>query len=302
MTYFGTSAGFVQSCLKAGLEPGRELSLGALRTIGSTGSPLSPAGFRWLRDSVKAGIPIASMSGGTDVCTSFLTACPLLPVYAGELQCAALGVDAAAYDEAGHVVVGEVGELVVRAPMPSMPLGLWNDPDGSRYRETYFSKYPGVWRHGDWVELTERGSAVIHGRSDSTLNRGGVRMGTSEFYSLVEAMPEVRDSLVVEVGPNATETQLYLFVVTDSGGEAGPELAEAVRKRIRAELSPRHVPDRVIGVREIPRTLTGKKLEIPVKRLLGGEPLARVLSLDSVANPGSLAPFEALARDLGDRG
>jgi acetoacetyl-CoA synthetase len=298
ITYFGTSAGYVQSCLKAGIQPAQELGLQALRTIGSTGSPLSVDGFRWLRDSVKAGIPVASMSGGTDVCSSFLTASPLLPVYAGELQCAALGVDAAAFDEAGRPVVGEVGELVVRAPMPSMPIRLWNDPDGSRYRETYFSKYPGVWRHGDWVEFTERGSAVIYGRSDSTLNRGGVRMGTSEFYSLVEGIPDVLDSLVVEVGPNATETQLFLFVVTASGRVADERLVESIRKQIRAQLSPRHVPDRIISVPEVPRTLTGKKLEVPVKRLLAGEPLARVVSLDSIANPRALDPFVVLAGTL----
>ncbi|MBO0686099.1 MAG: acetoacetate--CoA ligase, partial [Candidatus Dormibacteraeota bacterium] len=188
VTYFGTSAPYIQGCMKAGIEPGRRFDLSSLRALGSTGAPLSPEGFRWVVEQVKADIPVESVSGGTDCCAAFVQSCPLLPIRAGELQCAALGAEVKAFDLNGRAVVDEVGELVITAPMPSMPLYLWNDPDGSRYQESYFAMYPGVWRHGDWIKITERGSAIIYGRSDSTLNRGGVRMGTSEFYRVVEEL------------------------------------------------------------------------------------------------------------------
>ncbi len=301
LTYLGISAGFVQSCFKAGLRPAAICDLSSLRAIGSTGSPLSEEGFRWLATAVRSRIPIASLSGGTDVCTSFLSSCRILPVFQGELQCRALGVDVAAYNEAGSAVVGEVGELVVRQPMPSMPVSFWRDPDNIRYRDAYFSQYPGVWRHGDWVLFTERGSAVIYGRSDATLNRGGVRMGTSEFYGVIEELPEVADSLVVEYGSDSTSSRLVLFVVTAPGFALTQGLVAKIRDSIRRELSPRHLPDEVIGVRAIPRTINGKKLEIPVRRILEGAPVEQAVSLGSVGNPAALDEFVLLRDRIGQQ-
>ena len=295
VTYFGTSAAFIQACLKAGIRPRDDADLAALRAVGSTGAPLVPEGFAWIADAVKPGIPIGSVSGGTDVCTAFVQSCPILPVRAGTLQCAALGAKVEAFGEDGRPVVGRVGELVITRPLPSMPVFFWNDPTGERYRSSYFETFPGVWRHGDWIEFHEDGSATIYGRSDSTLNRGGVRMGTSEFYRVVEELPEVADSLVIDLGRPGEEGELLLFVVP----AAGVTLDDALRRRIagtlRSALSPRHVPDRIIAVPEIPRTLNGKKLEIPVKRLLLGESLAAAVSEGAVANPESLRVFAALA-------
>jgi acetoacetyl-CoA synthetase len=221
-----------------------------------------------------------------------------LPVFAGELQCRALGVAAAAFDAEGNSIVGEVGELVVTKPMPSMPVRLWGDHDHRRLSETYFSMFPGVWRHGDWVSFTEAGSAVMHGRSDATLNRGGIRMGSSEFYRVVEAMPEIADSLVVEDGPNPTTARLLLFVVLSEDLILDPELKATIRAKVRSAISPRHVPDDIVQVPELPRTLNGKKLEVPIKRLLCGEPLNRTISEDALANPGALEPFIRMGRDL----
>jgi acetoacetyl-CoA synthetase len=299
ITYLGVSASFLQLCEKQGVEPGRDCDLSALRSIGSTGSPLAPEGFDWVRRAVGPQVPVFSVSGGTDVCSAFLSSSPLLPVYAGELQCRALGCDVQAWNEHGEAVVGEVGELVVTKPMPSMPISLWNDPDGERYRETYFSMFPGVWRHGDWLTITERGTAILHGRSDATLNRGGIRMGSAEFYRVVEAHPLVADSLVVEGGPDATTARLVLFVVLRDDAELDEELARELKATVRERISPRHVPDEVVQVPEIPRTLNGKKLEVPVKRLLQGVPIDRAASRGSVANPRALEFFERLA--VGER-
>ncbi len=286
VTYFGTSAAFIQACMKADISPGRDNDLGHVRAVGSTGAPLSPEGFTWIVDALGRPVPVGSVSGGTDVCTAFLQSCPVLPVRAGELQCAALGAKIEAYSAEGKPVVGEVGELVITRPLPSMPVYLWNDPDGARYRASYFDVFPGVWRHGDWIRFNADGSSVIYGRSDATLNRGGVRMGTSEFYRIVEQLPEIKDSLVVEVGGENAE--LVLFVVL----AANMSLDDALRRRIsdtlRRELSPRHAPDRILAVPEIPKTLNGKKLEVPVKRLLMGQPLAGAVSEGAVANPASL--------------
>jgi acetoacetyl-CoA synthetase len=229
---------------------------------------------------------VGSMSGGTDVCTAFVQSCPLLPVRAGELQCAALGAKVEAYSADGTPVVGEVGELVITRPLPSMPLYLWNDPDGARYRASYFDVFPGVWRHGDWIRFNADGSSVIYGRSDATLNRGGVRMGTSEFYRIVEQLPDIKDSLVVEVGGETPE--LVLFVVLASNTTLDDSLRRRINDTLRRELSPRHAPDRILAVPEIPKTLNGKKLEVPVKRLLMGQPLAGAVSEGAVANPASL--------------
>jgi acetoacetyl-CoA synthetase len=300
MTYFGTSAAFVLASMKAGAEPAREVDLSALHSIGSTGSPLPPEGFAWLYEHVTPDVLVGSTSGGTDVCTSFVTSCPLLPVHPGEIQCRSLGAKVESFDEQGRSVVGQVGELVVTEPLPSMPLFLWNDPDGERYRDSYFSTWPGVWRHGDWIEITERGSCIISGRSDSTLNRGGVRMGTAEFYRVVEGLDEVVDSLVVDASDPGGEGRLLLFVVLRPGTELDEELEQRIRAAVRAELSPRHVPDRIAAVAEVPRTLSGKKLEVPVKRVLAGVPLEQAVSQGALANPDAIHQVVALARDQGE--
>jgi acetoacetyl-CoA synthetase len=285
VTYFGVSAAFIHACMKANLSP-RDNDLSRIRGVGSTGAPLSPEGFMWIVDAIGRSLPVGSMSGGTDVCTAFLQSCPLLPVRAGELQCVALGAKVEAYSADGKPVVGEVGELVITRPMPSMPVYLWNDPDGARYRSSYFDVFPGVWRHGDWIRFNGDGSSVIYGRSDATLNRGGVRMGTSEFYRIVEQLPEIKDSLVVEVGGENAE--LVLFVVLAPNTTLDDGLRRRINETLRRELSPRHAPDRILAVPEIPRTLNGKKLEVPVKRLLMGQPLAGAVSEGAVANPASL--------------
>lgn len=298
VTHFGTSAPFIHACLKRRLEPGRELDLSALRGVGSTGAPLSAAGFRYVYDKVAPDVHLYSISGGTDVCTAFLCGCPELPVYAGELQCAALGAKVRAYDTSAKPVVGQVGELVLEAAMPCMPLQLWNDDSGQRYFDSYFATFPGVWRHGDWITVTERGSVVVEGRSDATLNRGGVRMGTSEFYRVVEADPDVSDSLVVDTSQADAPGKLLLFVALARGGE----LEEAQRRRLsaalRSSLSPRHVPDAIVQVASIPRTLSGKKLEVPVKRILSGADPARSVSLGTLANPEALGDLLAAATQV----
>jgi acetoacetyl-CoA synthetase len=299
MTYLGTSAAFILANSKAGVEPARAVDLSALHSIGSTGSPLPPEGFAWLYEQVAPDVLVGSTSGGTDVCTSFVTSCPLLPVYPGEIQCRALGAKVEAFDEQGRPVVGEVGELVVTEPLPSMPLLFWNDPGGERYRDSYFSTWPGVWRHGDWIRITERGTCIISGRSDSTLNRGGVRMGTAEFYRVVEALDEVVDSLVVDVSDPGDEGRLLLFVVLRPGIELDDGLQGRIRDAVRTDLSPRHVPDRIQAIAEVPRTLSGKKLEVPVKRVLTGVPLEQAVSVGALANPDAIHEVVALARDPG---
>jgi acetoacetyl-CoA synthetase len=296
MTYFGTSAAYVLACMKAGIEPATVARLAALRSIGSTGSPLPPEAFAWLYDHIGRDILVGSVSGGTDVCTAFVESCPLLPVYAGEIQCRALGAKVEAFDEQGQPVIEQVGELVITEPLPSMPLRFWNDPDGSRYRDSYFSTWPGVWRHGDWVEITSRGSVVITGRSDSTLNRGGVRMGTSEFYRVVEGLDQVTDSLVVDVSEPGGDGRLLLFLVLRPGAELDGDLRRVVRDAVRSELSPRHVPDEIYAIAEVPRTLSGKKLEVPVKRVLAGVPLRKAVSEGALANPDAIRTVVALAR------
>jgi acetoacetyl-CoA synthetase len=298
-TYFGTSAAFVLASMKAGVEPAREVDLSALHSIGSTGSPLPPDGFGWLYQHVAPDVLVGSTSGGTDVCTSFVTSCPLLGVYPGEIQCRALGAKVESFDEHGRSVVGRVGELVITEPLPSMPLYFWSDPDGERYRDSYFSTWPGVWRHGDWLEITERGTCIISGRSDSTLNRGGVRMGTAEFYRVVEGLDEVVDSLVVDASDPGGEGRLLLFVVLRPGVELDDGLRDRIRAAVRADLSPRHVPDRIDAIAEVPRTLSGKKLEVPVKRVLAGVPLEQAVSEGALANPDAIHQVVALARDPG---
>ena len=289
VTSFGTSAGFIGACMKADVQPSRWPEL---RAIGSTGSPLPPEGFDWIYATFPD-VWLYSTSGGTDLCTAFVGACPVLPVYAGELQARSLGAAVEAWNEDGQPLIDEVGELVITRPMPSMPLFFWNDAGGERYRSSYFETYPGVWRHGDWIKITSRGSAVIYGRSDSTINRGGVRMGTSEIYSAVESADEVIDSLVVDV-----EEQMLLFLVLRDGAELDEDLVKVIRKRVREHCSPRHVPDEIVVIDEVPRTLSNKKLEVPVKKiLLGGDP-DKAASRDSLANPAALDAFVRRAGEL----
>jgi acetoacetyl-CoA synthetase len=291
VTYFGVGAPYLLACAKAGLSPGSDLDLSRVRAIGSTGSPLPPEGFRWVYDEVGRDLLLGSFSGGTDLCTGFVGPSPLLPVRSGILAGPCLGARVEAYDPGGKPVTGEVGELVLTAPMPSMPVGFWNDPAGERYRASYFSTYPGVWRHGDWITMLPDGGCVIFGRSDATLNRGGVRMGTSEFYRVVERLPEVADSLVVDTGQLGAEGRLVLYVALAEGYALGDDLNGRIRAALRAELSPRHVPDEIHQVPAIPRTLSGKKLEVPVRKILLGTPVAEAADPDAIANPEVLALF-----------
>jgi acetoacetyl-CoA synthetase len=298
MTCFGTSASYIAACMKAGVEPGSGRDLSRLRSVGSTGSPLSPEGFEWVYDHVGRDTWLFSTSGGTDVCTAFVGGVPLLPVYRGELQGRALGAKVEAFDEDGTSITDEVGELVITEPMPSMPLYLWGDDDGSRYRASYFEQYPGIWRHGDWIEITSRGTAVIYGRSDSTINRQGVRMGTSEIYRAVQAVPEVVDAVVVDIPRPGTEGWMPLFVVLAEDAELDDDLVAEIKRRIRELCSPRHVPDAIYAIAEVPRTLSGKVLEVPVKRILTGTAPEQAASRDSLANPASLDYFVELAGKL----
>jgi acetoacetyl-CoA synthetase len=286
---FGVSASYIQACQKAGVAPAH-LDLGALRSMGSTGAPLPPEGFAWVYEAVKRDVMLSSISGGTDVCTAFVGGAPILPVRAGLIACRMLGCAVDSFDPAGRPLIGEVGELVISAPMPSMPVGFWNDPDGRRLREAYFDAFPGVWRHGDWIKIHADGSCVIYGRSDATLNRGGVRMGTAEFYRVVEELPGVADSLVIDTSAADAEGQLILYIVPDDEVEFR-ELQEGIRAAIRRELSPRHVPDKIIEIAEVPRTLNGKKCEVPVKRILAGLPLEQAVSPGALKNPDAMTPF-----------
>jgi len=298
VTMFGTSAAYIGACMKAGVEPGSGRDLGALKAVGSTGSPLSPEGFDWIYRHVGEDTWLFSTSGGTDLCTAFVGGVAMLPVYRGEIQARALGAAVEAWDEDGEPVVEEVGELVVTKPMPSMPLYFWGDEDGSRYRESYFEMFPGVWRHGDWLELTRRGTAVIYGRSDSTINRGGIRMGTAEIYRAVLGIEEIVDALVVDLPRPGTDGWMPLFVVMRDGSELDGELPGEIARRVRDQCSPRHVPDEVFEIAEVPRTLSGKVLEVPVKKILMGTPVAKAASRDSLANPASLDYFVEMAKRL----
>ncbi len=291
VTYFGTGAPYLLACAKAGLSPGGQLRLTALRGLGSTGSPLPPEGFRWVYQHVGKDLLLGSFSGGTDLCTGFVGPSPLLPVRAGLIAGPCLGAKVEAYDAAGQPVTGQVGELVITAPMPSMPVGFWNDPDGQRYRASYFAAYPGVWRHGDWITMLPGGGCVIFGRSDATLNRGGVRMGTSEFYRVVERLPEIADSLVVDTGTLGTDGRLVLYVVLAGGRDLDDGLIAKIKAVLRSDLSPRHVPDEIHQVPGIPRTLSGKKLEVPVRKMLLGTPAAAAADPDALANPEVLPWF-----------
>ena len=296
VTVIGAGAGYWLACAKEELSPGQDHALETLRAVGSTGSPLPASGFRWLQEGIGRAVPVISMSGGTDVVTAFIGGTPLVPIRAGELNAICLGVAAQAWGEGGRSVTEEAGELVVTKPMPSMPVFFWNDGDGEKYRSAYFDKYPGVWCHGDWITITERNSVVVHGRSDATLNRGGVRMGSAEIYNAVEGMPEVEDCLVVGVELDDGGYWMPLFVACADGVEFGDDLKARIVDAVRSGASPRHVPDDVIAVPGIPRTMTGKRLEIPIKRILLGAKATDVLTPSAVDRPELLGEFESHAR------
>jgi acetoacetyl-CoA synthetase len=290
VTCFGTSASFISACRDAGVVPAEQGDLSRLRAVGSTGSTLAPEGFDWIYEQLGEDSWLFSTSGGTDVVSAFVGGVPTLPVYLGELQAPALGADVQAWDPEGNALVNEVGELVIAQPLPSMPVFFWGDEDGRRLHESYFDTYPGVWRHGDWIEITDRGTAIISGRSDSTINRGGIRMGTSEIYRAVLAEDDVVDALVVDV-----DGWMPLFVVLREGEALTDDLIARIRTRIRTDCSPRHVPSEIRAIAEVPRTLSGKVLEVPVKRILMGHPVEQAVARGALANPAALEPFTDLA-------
>ena len=301
---FGAGAAYLVNCMREGVVPRTpERPLANLRSIGSTGSPLPPEAFRWVSEQFGDDLWLFSTSGGTDVCTAFVGGCPVLPVYEGELQSASLGVSLRAFDQAGESLIGEVGELVITEPLPSMPVSFWGDDDGSRLRESYFEMYPGLWRHGDWIEITQRGTAIIYGRSDSTINRGGVRIGTSEIYRSVLRETGIADALVVDLPTDRTaaESTILLFVVMADGAELDEQMIGRIRGDLRATCSPRHVPDEVIVVPSVPRTISGKLLEVPVKRILGGADPEQVASRGSLADPAALDWFIEYAANAAAR-
>ena len=296
--HFGCGAALIGAAMKMGIASGKLADLSRLKAISITGSPLTVDAFQWLYEQVKADFWVASISGGTDIACGFVAGCPLLPVTAGEIQARCLGVAVEAFDEAGRPLAGEVGELVVTEPMPSMPLRFWNDPEDGRYRESYFEMYPGKWRHGDWIRFTDRGTSVIYGRSDTTINRHGIRMGTAEIYRVVEECPEVADSLVIDLEYLGRPSHLALFIVLRPGVVLDEALKAKLKERVKAVASARHVPDEIYAIDEVPRTLTGKKMELPVRKLLLGAAVEKVASPDAMANPGSLGYFIALAKRL----
>lgn len=298
LTYFGTSAAFVSACIKAGIHPNQRYDLSRIRAVGSTGSPLSPDGFEWVYDNINRDLALESMSGGTDLCTAFVGGVRILPIYRGEIQGASLGAKVQAYNEQCEPVIGEVGELVITEPMPSMPLYLWNDPQMVRYRESYFEVCPGVWRHGDWIEFNERGGCVIYGRSDSTINRQGIRMGTSEIYRAVESFPEIVDSLIIDLELLGRESYLPLFVMLRDGAVLDDALKQRIKGKLRQEISPRHVPDDIIQIQQVPYTLSGKKMEVPIRKILLGMDVDKAANRGAMRNPESLDFFIQLAETL----
>jgi acetoacetyl-CoA synthetase len=318
VTCFGVSSHYLEACRKLDLVPRDACDLSRLRTIGSTGAPLSPEGFAWASEAARDGVLVGSVSGGTDVCTAFLASCPMLPVRAGELQCRALGAAVAAFSPEGRPLIDEVGELVVTEPLPSMPIELWGDSDGSRLHASYFAEFPGVWRHGDWIKITAHSSAVVYGRSDATLNRGGIRVGTAELYRVVEAVDGVAESLAIDTSELGRDGELLLFVVpateiaplgtaaldtapieADANAPAPEDGLQArIAAAVRSELSPRHVPDRIIEVRALPHTLNGKKVEVPIRRILLGARPSEVVSADALSDPEALnVLLDALGRE-----
>jgi len=296
-TMMGLGPAFVMTCVKQGRTPATEYDLTSLRMLAAAGSPLPTEGFVWLNDHFGPDAPLSVGSGGTDVCTGVVQGYPIVPVYAGEISAKCLGVAAYAFDEAGNPVVGELGELVITEPMPSMPVRFWGDDDMTRYTETYFEQFPGVMRFGDWVRFSEHNTSIVTGRSDATLNRGGVRIGTSEIYRVVEQLPDVGDSLVIHLeDPDGGMGELILLVQTEGGRPVDDELRASIRGALRSALSPRHTPDSIVGVPGVPRNLTGKKLELPIKKILQGADIATVVSKQAMANPDVLDECLTAAR------
>ncbi len=299
ISFFGTSAAYISHLMKERVSPKGRFPLETLYAIGSTGSPLSVEAFRYVYEHIKSDVWLASISGGTDVCTAFLGGCPCSPVREGELQCINLGADIYSFSEAGKPVYDEVGELVLRKPMPSMPVFFWND-NGERLREAYFSKFPGVWRHGDWVIITKDGSAIILGRSDSTLNRRGIRIGTAEIYGVLDRMEEVKESIIVGIELKGGDYYMPLFIVPRNTGNFN-ELRKKIVDQIRRKLSSRHVPDDIIKVSQIPKTINGKKMEVPLKKLLMGFRVEEAMNVGSMVNHESLKEYESIAREIRNR-
>ncbi|MFB6467080.1 acetoacetate--CoA ligase [Cytobacillus sp. Hz8] len=297
-TFFGTSAGYISSCVKAGIIPRETHNLSKLKGIGSTGSPLMAEGFSWTYANVKEDLWLVSTSGGTDVCTAFVGGCSILPVRAGELQARALGANVQSFDEEGNSLVNEVGELVITAPMPSMPLFFWNDENQERYLNSYFDIFPGIWRHGDWIKIDEKGSSVIFGRSDSTINRQGVRLGTSEIYRVVEGLEEILEGLVIDLEMLGRNSHMPLFVVLKENAYLDDQLKQKIKNEIRHKISPRFVPDEIYEVEEIPKTISGKKLEVPIRKILLGFEVEKVANPDSMSNPHTLHYYQKLAEQL----
>jgi acetoacetyl-CoA synthetase len=298
ITYFGTSAAFIHSCMKAGIQPNDLFDLESIKAVGSTGSPLSREGFRWVYANVNNDLALESVSGGTDLCTAFVGGCRLLPIYAGEIQCAMLGAHVQAFDEGGNSIIGEVGELVITKPMPSMPINFWGDDDEELYRASYFDTYPGIWRHGDWIMFNERGGCIIYGRSDSTINRQGIRMGTSEIYRTAESFPEIEDSLVADLELLGRESYMILFIVLSDPHKLREDLVYEIKKRIKEDISPRHVPDEIMAIEAVPYTLSGKKMEVPIRKILLGHPPESSINKGAMRNPESIQYFIDLAVTL----
>lgn len=296
MTVLGTSASFITDSMKNNVTPGSQFDLSHLKSISSTGSPLPPEGFKWCYEHVKKDLWIASISGGTDVCTAFILGSPTLPVYAGELQCRGLGAKIESFNDKGETLIDEVGELVLTEPLPSMPIYFWNDKDGKRLHESYFDVFPGIWCHGDYLKVTQRGTCIIYGRSDATINRGGIRIGTSEIYRVIDQVDEVNDSLIVDIPINKSESIVPLFIKMKEQVRLTESVKKEIIKKIREQCSPRHAPTELYEVNDLPKTLNGKKLEIPVKRILMGHPVDQVVNKDSLANPESLEYFVQFAK------
>ncbi|MFM2399963.1 MAG: hypothetical protein RL341_2120, partial [Pseudomonadota bacterium] len=296
VSHFGAGAAFYTGCMKAGVEPRTIADTSQIHSVGATGSPLPAQAYAWLQEQLGTHVWISPMSGGTDFAGSFVGGVPLLPVRAGEMQARLLGAKVEAFDEAGHSVVDQVGELVCTVPMPSMPLYFWGDMDGRRYHDSYFDMYPGTWRHGDWIKITPTGGSIIYGRSDATINRQGIRMGTAELYRVVEELPEVLDSLVVDLEYLGRESYMALFVKMREGQALTDALKGTINTRIKQALSARHVPNEIVAAPDVPRTLSGKKMEVPIKKLLLGQPLEKVASADAMANPACLNFYAQFAQ------
>ncbi len=301
VTFFGAGAAFYDGCRNAGISPGDDFDLGRLRGIGSTGSPLLPESYRWVYEHVGADVYLTPLSGGTDFVSAFIGGVPILPVVINEMNCRYLGAAVDAFDDDGNSIVDEVGELVCTKPLPSMPIFFWNDEDGTRYHDSYFDVWPGIWRHGDWVRITPSGGATIYGRSDATINRHGIRMGTADLYAAVEALPEVMDSLVVDLEFLGRDAYMPLFVVLKDGVALDDDLVERIHDAVKSNLSPRHVPDAVFAIEDVPRTFSGKKLEIPVRKLLLGQSPDKVINRDTMGNPDSIDYFIEFAQRLAER-